>query len=237
MGLRHPVRLVQTERVEARRHQPEHGRIVAGTHQGQGGPARAVRPRDRRRADHPRSRRHPRARDSRWNQAGADRGDQLRLHLRRGERENAVEAHDSVLRNDGPVGALQGRLGPQHQGQPRALGSVRPGQPGSTEQPGIPALRPEQGLQPIRRHRREAPGEGHGDEGGVRRGGQEVPGLPAGRVGGGARRPASNITAGRTEFVYTRPMVGLPQGDSPFLLDASFTVTADIEVRSAAPRA
>jgi arylsulfatase A-like enzyme len=42
--------------------------------------------------------------------------------------------------------------------------------------------------------------------------------------------PRPNITAGRTEFVYTKPMVGLPQGDSPFLLNASYTVTADIEV-------
>jgi len=42
--------------------------------------------------------------------------------------------------------------------------------------------------------------------------------------------PRPNITAGRTEFVYTRPMTSLPQGDSPFLLDASYTVTADIEV-------
>jgi arylsulfatase len=42
--------------------------------------------------------------------------------------------------------------------------------------------------------------------------------------------PRPNITAGRTEFVYTRPMVGLPQGDSPFLLDSSYTITADIEV-------
>ena len=42
--------------------------------------------------------------------------------------------------------------------------------------------------------------------------------------------PRPNITAGRTEFVYTRPMVGLPQGDSPFLLNSSFTMTADIEV-------
>jgi hypothetical protein len=31
--------------------------------------------------------------------------------------------------------------------------------------------------------------------------------------------PRPNITAGRTEFVYTRPMVGLPQGDSPILLN------------------
>ena len=42
--------------------------------------------------------------------------------------------------------------------------------------------------------------------------------------------PRPNITAGRTEFVYTRPMVGLPQGDSPFLLNSSYTITADLEV-------
>ena len=42
--------------------------------------------------------------------------------------------------------------------------------------------------------------------------------------------PRPNITAGRTEFIYTRPMVGLPQGDSPMLLNASYTITADIDV-------
>jgi arylsulfatase A-like enzyme len=42
--------------------------------------------------------------------------------------------------------------------------------------------------------------------------------------------PRPNITAGRTEFVYTRPMTGLPQGDSPSLLNSSYTITADIEV-------
>ena len=42
--------------------------------------------------------------------------------------------------------------------------------------------------------------------------------------------PRPNITAGRSEFVYTVPMVGLPQGDSPLLLNTSYTVTAEIEV-------
>jgi arylsulfatase len=42
--------------------------------------------------------------------------------------------------------------------------------------------------------------------------------------------PRPNITAGRTEFVYTHPMVGLPQGDSPMLLNSSYTLTADITV-------
>ena len=42
--------------------------------------------------------------------------------------------------------------------------------------------------------------------------------------------PRPNITAGRKEFVYIRPMIGLPQGDSPLLLNTSYTVTADITV-------
>ncbi len=42
--------------------------------------------------------------------------------------------------------------------------------------------------------------------------------------------PRPNITAGRTEFVYTAPMVGLPQGDSPSLLNTSYTITAEVDV-------
>ena len=42
--------------------------------------------------------------------------------------------------------------------------------------------------------------------------------------------PRPNITAGRSEFVYTLPMTGLPQGDSPLLLDCSYTITANIDV-------
>jgi arylsulfatase len=49
-------------------------------------------------------------------------------------------------------------------------------------------------------------------------------------VAGRIVAPRPNITAGRTEFVYTYPMVGLPQGDSPFLLNSSYTITAEIEV-------
>jgi arylsulfatase len=42
--------------------------------------------------------------------------------------------------------------------------------------------------------------------------------------------PRPNITAGRSEFVYKYPMVGLPQGDSPGILDTSYTITAEIVV-------
>ncbi len=49
-------------------------------------------------------------------------------------------------------------------------------------------------------------------------------------VGPRVAAPRPNITAGRTEFVYTRPMTGLPQGDSPVLLNTSYTITAEIDV-------
>ncbi len=49
-------------------------------------------------------------------------------------------------------------------------------------------------------------------------------------VAGRIVAPRPNITTGRSEFVYTRPMTGLPQGDSPLLLNTSYTVTADITV-------
>jgi arylsulfatase len=42
--------------------------------------------------------------------------------------------------------------------------------------------------------------------------------------------PRPNITAGRSEFVYTKPLTGIPQGDSPLLLNTSYTITADIEI-------
>ncbi|MGE5374841.1 MAG: arylsulfatase [Bacteroidota bacterium] len=43
-------------------------------------------------------------------------------------------------------------------------------------------------------------------------------------------QPRPNITAGRSVFTYTKPLTGIPQGDSPFLLDASYTITAEVEI-------
>ncbi len=81
LGLRHPLHLVQAERLPARRRPPEHGHILACAHQGQGRPARAVQPRDRHRPDHPGSRRHPGTGNGQRHQAGAHGGDQPGLHL------------------------------------------------------------------------------------------------------------------------------------------------------------
>jgi len=49
-------------------------------------------------------------------------------------------------------------------------------------------------------------------------------------VGARVAAPRPSVTAGRDEFVYTRPMVGIPQGDSPYLLNTSYSITADITV-------
>ncbi|MEO8507387.1 MAG: arylsulfatase, partial [Betaproteobacteria bacterium] len=49
-------------------------------------------------------------------------------------------------------------------------------------------------------------------------------------VGARIAAPRPSLTAGRTELVYTRPFTGTPQGDAPFLLDTSYTITADITV-------
>jgi arylsulfatase A-like enzyme/LysM repeat protein len=42
--------------------------------------------------------------------------------------------------------------------------------------------------------------------------------------------PRPSLTAGLNELVYTRPMTGVPQGDAPYLLNTSYTITADITV-------
>ncbi len=42
--------------------------------------------------------------------------------------------------------------------------------------------------------------------------------------------PRPSVTAGRTEFTYSGDLIGVPMGDAPNLLAASYTITADIEV-------
>ena len=49
-------------------------------------------------------------------------------------------------------------------------------------------------------------------------------------VGARVAAPRPSLTAGLTELVYTRPMTGVPQGDAPYLLNTSYTLTADITV-------
>jgi arylsulfatase len=49
-------------------------------------------------------------------------------------------------------------------------------------------------------------------------------------VGARVAAPRPSVTVGRDELVYTRPMTGIPQGDAPYLLDTSYTITADITV-------
>ena len=128
-------------------------------------------------------------------------GHQLRLHLRRRQRQGPVPPQDAILRDDGPMGALSRRLAVEHQGRPRAVGCLQPRQPGPAQQPGVPALRPDQELQPVRGYRRAASGEGQGDAQDVRRGSEKVPGFSAGRVGGSQSRGSAPEPHRRPERV------------------------------------
>ncbi|ACB95825.1 arylsulfatase [Beijerinckia indica] len=42
--------------------------------------------------------------------------------------------------------------------------------------------------------------------------------------------PRPSVTAGRTEFTYTGELTGVPMGDAPSLIAASYTITAEIDV-------
>ncbi len=42
--------------------------------------------------------------------------------------------------------------------------------------------------------------------------------------------PRPSLTAGRTEFTWTRPLTGIPNGDAPSVLNTSYTFRADVEI-------
>jgi len=42
--------------------------------------------------------------------------------------------------------------------------------------------------------------------------------------------PRPSLTAGRSEFTYSGELTGTPNGDAPFILNSSYTFTADVEV-------
>jgi arylsulfatase len=42
--------------------------------------------------------------------------------------------------------------------------------------------------------------------------------------------PRPSVTAGRTEFTYSGELTGVPMGDAPSIIAASYTITADVEV-------
>ncbi len=127
---------------------------------------------------------------------------------------SGLAAQDAVLRDDGPVGALRRRLAAQHEGQPRAVAGLRRGQPGPAEQPGVPALRPEEGLHPDprtspRKHPQKVKEMRQKFVAEAKK--YQVFPMDA-SVAARIVAPRPNITAGRTEFVYTRPMIGSAAG-------------------------
>jgi arylsulfatase A-like enzyme len=39
-----------------------------------------------------------------------------------------------------------------------------------------------------------------------------------------------SLTAGRSEFTYTRPVTGIPHGDAPSIINRSFSITAEVDI-------
>ena len=143
VGVRHAVLVDQADRLALRRHQAGHGDLLAGRDQGQGRHPRPVPPRHRHRADHPRGGADQAADGGRRHQAEPDRGREHGVHVRREERQGAVDAQDAVLRDDGRPRDLPRRLDREHQGHACAVGHQRRRRRGPRQIP-VGALRPEQ---------------------------------------------------------------------------------------------
>ncbi len=156
LGRQHPVPVGQAGGLAPRRHPQPDGRPLAGPRRGGRRAPVAVRARDRHRTDHPRHRRHPRARDGRRHRpAAAARG---RLHGLPDGAGRARAAHAAVLRVGRQPRDVQGRLvavdahGPHPVG-PHAAGdrAVRPGCLGSrrrSDRALLPARRLQPGARP-----------------------------------------------------------------------------------------
>lgn len=149
-----------------------------------------------------------RARAGGRHRPGADGRQELRLSLRREERRRSAPPRHPVFRDVRPVGPLARRLVPGHQGQPRALGRLRTHQPRPVEQPDVRALRPEDRSDPEHGHLRRPSRDGDAAEADVRAGGDQIPGLPARRLGRPPSRRAAAQHHRRADRVRLHPAYG-----------------------------
>src|SRR5262245_36619161 len=175
-----PVLLDQAGRLLLWRDAPGHGNLLAECHQGQGGHPQPVPPRHRHSADHPRSDWRRTAGSRRRDQAKPNGGRQHGVHVRRQERGRALDAHDTVFRNDGQPRHLPRRLDGGYQGDASTLDQL----PAQGERPGLPvgAVQPQGGLDPIGRCRRKASGEAQGAARPLLEGSGEIPSVATGRL-------------------------------------------------------
>ena len=231
LGLRHALLLDQADRLALRRHAARDVHLLAGPHQGRGRHPQPVPSHHRRRSHPAGSQRYPSTRFGGRHPAKPDRRHELRLHLRPGQRQRAVAAPHTVFRDDGRPRHLSRRLDCQHQGHPPALGgfgAVNTDPMNNctwelydlskdwTQDEDVAAKYPAKVQEMKALFLQEA---------------RKYNVLPLdASVASRLVQPRPNITAGRSEFVYTRPMTGLPQGDSPLLLNCSYNIAADIEI-------
>ena len=114
VGLRYAVQMDQAGGIAFRRHPAGHGDLVARSHQGRRRHPHAVPPRDRHCADDPRSHGHSGTGDGQRHCPETDRRREHGLHLRQGQRERTVNAHDAVFRDVRQPRHLPRRLDRRH---------------------------------------------------------------------------------------------------------------------------
>jgi arylsulfatase A-like enzyme len=101
---------------------------------------------------------------------------------------NAVHTPDPVFRDDGGPRDLPGRLDRQHESHPAAVGCRGGGQPESSRQRDVGAVRPHQGLDAVQRRGSSQSCEAEADAGSVLGRGRQIQRAAAGCFGGDACR-------------------------------------------------
>ena len=167
VGLRHAVLVDQADRLALRRHAAGHGDLLAEGDQGQGRHPQPVPPRDRHRADDPRSdaaSRQPEVVDG-IKQSPIEGVSMVYTFDKKNA--NAPSTHktqyfemmgDRAIYHDGWIA--------EHQGHARRRGCTSPPKVSVARLP-VGAVRPDQGLDAVRGRRRQEPGKAEGDAGAV----------------------------------------------------------------------
>ena len=168
--------------------------------------------------------------DGRRHQAEADRGREHGVHVRRGERQRALDAQDPVLRDDlqprhlprglvcehGPAGAAVGPEREDAARSPTTSGSCTTSTEDFSQDDDLAAKNPAKLKEMQALFQQEA---------------AKYDVLPLDNSQfQRAIAPRPSAVAGKTVFTYAGENPGIPLGNAPNILNKSFTITAEIEV-------
>ena len=153
------------------------------------------------------------------------------LHLRQGQRRCAINAQDPIFEMFGNRGDLSRRVDRLDSALSGAVERYRTDAEGHRERRQIGAVRSIQGLDSKPRRFGRQSREAEGIAGPVLGRGRQIPGPAARCLGVDKIHLASSQHHRRPQRVhYTKPIVGVPLGTAPSILNKSFTIGADVEV-------